>query len=355
MKLGVFLSYDTAVEVAQEAERLGYAVALAPEGFKSDAVSVLGAVAARTERIGIASGVMQIPARTPVLAALTAATLDAMSDGRFRLGLGVSNPDVSSGWYGVPFGQPLSRVREYVAVVRMALRGEPVRHAGRYFHLPPPGSAEAAHLRAAPVRADIPVYLAGVGPSSISLAGEIADGWIGVFCSPQRLAQSMRWLRAGRARAGLGMAGFEVLPSVPLGTGSEPAAAAEPLRGYFANFIGLGSPTGNVYGALATRMGYGSAVHEIGRKCRAGDRAGAACAVPFELMDETSLLGSAERIAPRMAEYARAGVTTLGVTLLYRSVAEQLAALRTAAEALRLAVSTSEPGLSVLLPPARKI
>jgi len=376
MKLGVFLSYDTAVEVAQEAERLGYAVALAPEGFKSDAVSVLGAVAARTRRIGIASGVMQIPARTPVLAALTAATLDAMSGGRFRLGLGASNPDVSLGWYGVPFGQPLGRVREYVEIVRTALRGEPVRHAGRHFQLPPPGSTEAAHLRAAPVRADIPVYLAGVGPGSVSLAGEIADGWIGVFCSPQRLEESLGWLRAGRDRAGLGMDGFEVLPSVPLGTGSEPEAAAAALRGYFANFIGLGSRSGSVYGGLATRMGYGSAVDEIRQKCQAGDRAAAARAVPFELVDETSLLGSVDRMARRMTEYARAGVTTLGVTLLYNSAAEQIAALRAAAEALRLAGAMappsrperqtperaapvpsrpSEPCLSVLLPPARNI
>jgi F420-dependent oxidoreductase-like protein len=336
MKLGVFLSYDTAVEVAEEAERLGYTVALAPEGFKSDAASVLGGVAARTRRIGLASGVMQIPARTPVLTALTAATLDAMSGGRFRLGLGVSNPDVSHGWYGVPFDQPLGRTREYVEIVRQALRGEPVRYAGRHFRLPPPGSTEAAHLRAAPVRADIPIYLAGVGPRSVSLAGEIADGWIGVFCSPSRIEESLDQLRAGRDRARLGMDGFEVLPSIPLGVGDDPVAAAEPLRGYFANFIGLGTRTSSVYGALAARMGHGRAADEIHERCRAGDRAAAARAVPFELMDETSLLGPTERIAQRLADYARAGVTTLGVTLLYATAAEQIAALRAAAGALRL-------------------
>ncbi len=336
MKLGVFLSYDTAVEVAKEAERLGYAIALAPEGFKSDAVSLLGGVAASTQRIGLASGVMQIPARTPVMTALTAATLDAMSGGRFRLGLGVSNPDVSLGWYGVPFDKPLGRVREYVEIVRMALRGGPVRYAGRHFQLPPPGSPEAAHLRAAPPRAGIPVYLAGVGPRSVSLAGEIADGWIGVFCSPQRIEESVSQLRAGRDRAGLGMDGFEILPSIPLGTGHDPAAAAEPLRGYFANFIGLGSRSGSIYGALATRMGHGRAAGEIHRMCRTGDRAGAARAVPFELIDQTSLLGPAERIARRMTDYARAGVTTLGVTPLCPSAADQIASLRVAAEALRL-------------------
>jgi F420-dependent oxidoreductase-like protein len=336
MKLGVFLSYGSAIEVAEEAERLGYAIALAPEGFKSDAVSLLGAVAARTERIGIASGVMQLPARTPVMTALTAATLDAMSGGRFRLGLGVSNPDVSLGWYGVPFDKPLERIREYVEIVRMALRGDPVRYAGRHFRLPPPGSAEAAHLRAAPLRADIPIYLAGVGPRSARLAGEIADGWIGVFCSPRRIEESLNQLRAGRDRAGLGMDDFEVLPSVPLGTGDDPAAAAEPLRGYFANFIGLGSRSSSIYGALMTRMGYGSEAGEIHRLCRAGDRAGAARAVPFELIDQVSLVGPTERIARRMADYARAGVTTLGVTALSPSTAGQIASLRVAAEALRL-------------------
>jgi F420-dependent oxidoreductase-like protein len=336
MKLGVFLSYGSAIEVAEEAERLGYAIALAPEGFKSDAVSLLGGVAARTQRIGLASGVMQIPARTPVMTALTAATLDAMSGGRFRLGLGVSNPDVSLGWYGVPFDEPLGRAREYVEIVRMALRGDPVRYAGRHFQLPPSGSAEAAHLRAAPPRAGLPIYLAGVGPRSISLAGEIADGWIGVFCSPQRIEESLIQLRAGRDRAGLDLDGFEILPSIPLGAGHDLAAAAEPLRGYFANFIGLGSRSSSIYGALMTRMGHGQAAGEIHRMCAAGDRAGAARAVPFELIDQVSLVGPAERISRRMTDYARAGVTTLGVTLLGPSAAGQIESLRVAARALRL-------------------
>jgi F420-dependent oxidoreductase-like protein len=341
MKLGVFLSHDSALEVAVEAERLGYAIALAPEGFKSDAASVLGAVAARTSRIALASGVMQIPARTPVLTALTAATLDAMSGGRFRLGLGVSNPDVSLGWYGVPFDQPLGRTREYVEILRMAWRGEPVRYRGRFFELPPSGAPEAAHLRGAPVRADIPVYLAGVGPRSVRLAAEIADGWIGVFSSPARIRESMEQVRAGRANAGLSVDGFEVLPSIPVGIGPDPRLAAEPLRGYFANFIGLGSRAASVYGALVTRMGFGEAADQIRTLCQAGDRAGAARAVPFELMDATSLLGPPERIARRMADYASAGVTTLGLTLLQSSATAQVAALAAAAEALALMPATA--------------
>lgn len=341
MRLGIFLHHDGAVRVAVEAERLDYAYALAPEGFRSDAASVLGAVASWTDRIRLAPGVMQIPARTPVMTALTAATLDSLSGGRFCLALGVSNPDVSAGWYGVDFAKPLARVREYVEIVRMALRGAPVRYQGEHFRLPPPGTAEAAHLRAAPVRADLPIYLAGVGPGSLRLAGEIADGWIGVFCPPERLAESLEHVRAGRERAGRTMEGFEVMPSIPIGVGDDPERAAEPLRPYFANFIGLGSKEKSIYYALATRMGFGAAAAKIHDLCAAGDRAGAARAVPFELMDRTSLLGDAKRIATRMSEFEAAGVTTLGLTSLATSVDGHLEAVRVAADASRLRLATA--------------
>lgn len=337
MKLGVFVSQDTGVPIAREAERLGYAMALAPEGFKCDAPSVLGAMAASTDAIGLASGVMQIPARAPVLAALTAATLNAMSGGRFRLGLGVSNPDVSHGWYGVPFDRPLARTREYVEVVRMALRGEPVRHEGRHYPLPPAGATEAACLRGVPAAADVPIYLAAVGDANLELAGEIADGWIGVFCPPARLEESLRHVRKGRERAGASMDGFEVMPSVPVSVGDDPVAAADAMRGYFANFIGLGSRERSVYHRLVTSMGYGDAADEIRAAQQAGDRAGAAAAVPFELMDEVSLIGPAPRIAGRLAEYARSGVTTLGLTPLATTIDEQFEILRVTAEALSLA------------------
>ena len=338
MRLGVFLSQDSGVPVAQEAERLGYAVALVPEGFKQDAASLLGAVAATTSRIRLASGVMQIPARTPVLTALTAATVDGLSGGRFALGLGVSNPDVSRGWYGAPSDRPLARTREYVDIVRLALAGRPVRYPGRHYRLPPDGVDEVAHLRAATVRADLPIWLAAVGPANLELAGEIADGWVGVFTSPARLAESLRHVAKGRAVVGKDLAGFEVLPSVPISVGPDPVAAADRLRGYFANFIGLGSRERSIYHRLVTELGYGDAADEIRARTRAGDRAGAAAAVPFELMDATSLIGSAERIAPRLAEYAEAGVTTLGLTPPAGTTADHLETLRVAATAMRLPV-----------------
>jgi F420-dependent oxidoreductase-like protein len=335
MKLGVFVSHDNATYIAREAENLGYAMALTPEGFRSDAVSVLGAIAACTQRIGLAAGVMQIPARTPVMTALTAATLDDLSGGRFRLGLGVSNARVSHGWYGVPFAHPLGRTREYVAIVRAALRGEPVHFQGRHFTLPPAGVTEAAHLNFAPVRADVPLYLGGIGPQAIALAGEIGDGWIGSFCSPARIEEAVGQLGVGRARAGLSLDRFEVVPSVPLSFNPDLAEAANPLREYYAYFLGLGG-TSSRYHALAARMGYGTAAAQIQELRRAGDFTRAARVVPFELIDELSLLGSTERIARRIAEYARAGVTTLGITLP-GLLPLQSNGLQVAATALRLA------------------
>ncbi|MEU5210193.1 LLM class flavin-dependent oxidoreductase [Streptomyces sp. NPDC020742] len=336
MQLGIFLNREGALAMAVEAERLGFGYALAPEGFRSDAVSVLGAVAAVTERIRLAPGVMQIPARTPVMAALTAATLNDLSGGRFALALGVSNPDVSQGWYGVPFDAPLARAREYVEVVRLALSGAPVRYEGEHFRLPPSGGGTPAHLHAAAVGTDLPVFLAGVRPGSLRLAGAVADGWIGVFCPPERLAESVATIAASRAEAGRDMAGFEVLPSIPIGVGEDVERAAEPLRPYFANFLGLGSKERSIYFALAVRMGFGAAAAEVHERCAAGDRAGAARAVPLEFMDQVSLIGDARRIAARMAEYAAAGVTTLGLTSLAFSVDGHLANIRVAAEAHRL-------------------
>ena len=180
MKLAVNLVATDAVALAVRAEKLGYELVLAPEGYRSDAVSVLGLVAGRTERIALGSCVMQIPARPPATAAMTAATLDALSDGRFRLGLGVSNPDVSEGWYGVPFDGPLGRTREYVEIVRAALKGAPVTYVGSHFQLPSGTRASAPlHLYTERLRPTMPIYLAAVGPQNLRLAGRIADGWLG--------------------------------------------------------------------------------------------------------------------------------------------------------------------------------
>src|SRR6266516_485322 len=304
MRLGLNLGYWRAgddaenLALAREADRLGYAVAWAAEAWGSDVVSVLSWVAAQTERIDVGSAIMQIPARAPAMTAMTAATLDTLSGGRFRLGLGVSGPLVSEGWYGVRFGQPLARTREYVEITRRALRRETLRYQGRHYTLPlPDGPGKALKLTVHPVRDRIPVYLAAVGPKNLELTGEIADGWLAIFFSPEHAAGSLDPIRAGRAKAlgdaaGDELSGFDVVPTGPLIVGDDVAAAADAVRGYAALYIGgMGSREQNFYNALARRMGFDQAADEVQERYLARDYAGAQAAVPFELIDQTALLG----------------------------------------------------------------
>lgn len=306
MRLGLNLVYQGAGPLARAAEELGYAVALAPEGYRSDAPSLLGYVAGQTATIALASGVMQIPGRSPAMAALTAATLDSLSGGRFRLGLGVSNPDVSDGWYGVAFDHPLARTREYVEIVRAALAGGPVRYEGRYHRLGGAGGSGAPlHLLTEPLRAELPIYLGAMGARNLRLAGEIADGWIGVFVSPTMVKGAVAEIADGRGRAGKAMVGFDVLPCLPTSFADDLEQAADLLRNQFVYLLGIGDPGRNFFCATAGRLGFAPAVADIHDRLQEGDRAGAAAAVPFDLIDETSLIGPMDRVARRMRDYAR--------------------------------------------------
>ena len=341
MRLGVNLGYWGAgndsdnLALAKEADRLGYAVVWAAEAYGSDAATVLAWVAAQTERIDVGSAVFQIPGRTPALTAMTAATLDTLSGGRFRLGLGVSGPQVSEGWHGVRFDKPLARTREYVAIVRSALRREVVRADGEFFTLPlPDGPGRALRLTVHPVRDHIPLYLAAVGPRNLELAGEVADGWLAIFLSPEHTGEWLAHIATGRARAGLGLEGFDVVPTVPVVVGDDLERCAEPLRAYTALYVGgMGSRQQNFYNDLAVRMGYADAAADVQDRYLARDYEGAAAAVPFELVDRTSLIGPPERIADGMRAYADAGVTTLSVATSAPPLQERLATLRVAAEA----------------------
>jgi len=316
MRLSAHLVHENAGELARCAERVGFDLVICGEGYRSDAASVLGMVAGQTRTIGLASGVMQIPARSPGLAALTAATLDSMSGGRFRLGLGVSNPDVSEGWYGVPFDKPLSRTREYVAIVRAALSGQPVRFQGEHYRLPA-GRRDAAplHLATDSENTHIPVYLAALSSRNLRLAGEIADGWIGAFVSPESLVEAVADLRDGRQRAGKEMTGFDVAPSVPTLFVDDVAAGVQRLRGHYAHFLAMGDPERNVYSALAGRLGFGTAMTEFHRLASGGDLQKAAGAIPDELIDRVSLIGPVDRVAERMREFEAGGATTLTIML----------------------------------------
>jgi F420-dependent oxidoreductase-like protein len=243
---------------------------------------------------------------------------------------------VSEGWHGVRFDKPLGRTREYVDIVRLALSRRRLAYSGDHWTLPlPDGPGKALTLTVHPVREHIPVYLAAVGPKNLELAGEIADGWLAVFFAPEHASVSLEPLRAGLAKAGRDPAAFDVVPTVPVVVGDDWTRAADAVRGYTALYIGgMGSREKNFYHQLARRMGYEQAADQVQDAYLARDYATAAAAVPLDLLDSTSLLGPAERIADRLPAYAEAGVTTLTVAMLAPSLEERLATLRTMVDAL---------------------
>ncbi|MGH3447993.1 MAG: LLM class F420-dependent oxidoreductase, partial [Nocardioidaceae bacterium] len=319
MRLGLNMGYvmsksvDEYVTLAQEAERLGYSVAWAAEAYGSDSPTLLSYVAAKTERIDVGAAVMQIPARTPAATAMTAATLDLLSHGRFRLGLGVSGPQVSEGWHGVRFAKPLARTREYVDIVNQALARQTVQHHGEFFTLPlPDGPGKALKLTVHPMREHIPTYLAAVGPKNLELAGEIADGWLAVFFSPEYSHEAFASIDAGREAGGRVEEPFDVAPTVPVSVGDDLRACADPIRGYAALYVGgMGSRKQNFYNQLARRMGFEEAAEKVQDLFLDKRHREAMAAVPFEFIDQTSLIGPQARIADRLQAFAEAGVTTL--------------------------------------------
>ncbi|GGC58388.1 LLM class F420-dependent oxidoreductase [Hoyosella rhizosphaerae] len=319
--------------VAIEADKLGFSSVWVAEAYGSDAATVMAWIAAHTKNIDIGSAVMQIPARTPALTAMTAATLDTMSGHRFRLGLGVSGPQVSEGWHGVRFGQPLARTREYVDIVRMALRREKLRYDGKHYTLPlPDGPGKSIQLTVQGARADIPIYLAAIGPKNLELTGEIADGWLGMFVAPRTLPEQLAAVSAGRSKANKTLDGFDVAPTLPLVPGDDWRAAADATRMFTALYVGgMGSRDKNFYNSNAARMGYADAAAEVQDLFLARKYQEAQAALPAEFLDEVGLLGSADRIAEKMRAYAEAGVTNLVISVMPGT--DPFNVLRTAAEA----------------------
>jgi F420-dependent oxidoreductase-like protein len=342
MRLGIALGapggpaeVQDLVRLAHEAERLGFATAWTAEAYGCDAATTLGWIAAQTTRIGLGAAVLQIPARTPAMTAMTAVTLDLLSGGRFHLGLGVSGPAVSEGWHGARFNPPLARTREYVEIVRTALSGERVDYQGAQYTVPLAGN-RPLRLSVRPPR-PVPIYLAAVGPKAAELAGEIADGWLAAFFSPEHSAGRVTTIRAARAAAGR-EGRFEVIATVPLWVGDDLAAAADQLRDYFALYIGgMGTRERNFYNRFAREIGYEEEAALIQDRFLARDRAGAAAAVPLRLIDETALVGPKEHLAERLRCYAEAGVDTVTLWPFGQPAEAAAAALRTAAAALDLA------------------
>ena len=332
MRLGLYLGYappgtnpTELVALAQEAERLGYDSAWAAEAWGTDAVTVLAWLAATTTTIKVGSAILQIPARTPANTAMTAATLDLMSGGRFVLGLGTSGPQVVEGWHGEPWGKPLAKTREYVELVRSALRRETLEHDGEQYQLPyrgpgATGLGKPLKLMMRPLRADVPIYLASLRPKSVELAAEIADGWLPVFFSPERARETFP---APFARNGL-----EIAACAPAVLSDDLASARDALRPYYALYVGgMGAPGTNFYNDLACTYGYEVEAEKIQLLFLDGKQREAAAAVPDALVDELALVGPRDRIADRLSAWRESGATTLLVSTRDRATVQALAEL----------------------------
>ena len=314
---GATLSPD--VDRVLEAERLGYDSVWTAESYGSDAVTTIAWIAARTTRIHVGTAIMQIGARTPAASAMTAMTLDALSGGRFRLGLGVSNPQVVEGWHGQRFGKPLARTREYVSIVRAILRREkPVEFSGEYYQIPyagPDATSLGKPLKSIlHGRADLPIYLAAIGPKNVALAAEIADGWIPTLFAPSRIRMFREWLDEGLRRAGGPKPKFDVMAACPVVVGDDVGACLAQHKPAVALYVGgMGARSRNFYNETVRRYGYAEAAQTIQDLYLAGKKREAEAAVPDALVDEVGLFGPRERIRERLAAYREAGVTTLAV------------------------------------------
>jgi F420-dependent oxidoreductase-like protein len=325
MRLGINFGYWGSgpadnVALAQEAERLGFHSAWTAEAYGSDAVTPLTWIAAQTTTLNIGSAILQMPARTPAMTAMTAATIDVLSNGRFLLGLGLSGPQVVEGWHGQPYGKPLVRTREYVEIVREILRREkPLEHTGEHYAIPyqgpgATGLGKPLKLIVHPRRADIPIYLAAIGPKNTALTAEIADGWLPIFFSPYRVDVFKPALDEGFARAGGGksLASFDIAPTVTVIVTDDVEGGRNLMKPALALYIGgMGARGRNFYNDLACRYGFDAAAKEIQDLYLDGKKQEATAAVPDELVDEVALVGPRERIADRLDAWRDCGITTL--------------------------------------------
>jgi F420-dependent oxidoreductase-like protein len=312
VRVGLFLAYwpwfspEEQVELARQADREGLDSVWVSEAWGQDVVSVLGHLTAVTERVGLGSGLLQIPARSPAMTAMTAATLDVLSGGRFRLGLGVSGPQVSEGWHGVRFARPLARTREYVEVVRAALaRDGPLEYRGEEFQLPLEGSdlGRPLKLLAKPVQERVPVYLGAIGPKAVEQAARIADGWLPFMFSPERADELLEPFRG---------TDVDISPVVMVCVDEDRERARDLARPWLALYMGaMGAKQRNFYVDTAERFGHGESARRVQELFQAGDREGAAAALSDELIEGSAICCRPGGLDERLAEYERAGATTL--------------------------------------------
>ncbi|WCB94328.1 Putative coenzyme F420-dependent oxidoreductase [Baekduia alba] len=342
MKLGVHIGYwglgltsADQLAIVQEAERLGYDSVWTAEAYGSDAATILAWLAGQTSTIKLGSGIFQMPGRSAAMTAMTAATIDQLSDGRMLLGIGSSGPQVSEGWHGVRFGKQIQRTREYIEVLRIALARERLEYHGETIDLPlPDGPGKALKLTIAPVQERMPIYLAAIGPKNTALAGEVADGWMPTLLSPEHLPMLRENLEEGAARVGRTLDGFDIAPTVNVNiTEDDLDGARDAMRPFIALYIGgMGSREKNFYNTLVQRYGFEDEAREVQDLYLAGKKEEAAAALPTELIDLVSLVGPADRVRDRLRAFKAAGVGTLGVSPMAWTREERIRQLRLVAE-----------------------
>jgi F420-dependent oxidoreductase-like protein len=341
MKLGAYLGYwgvgmgsGDLLGMVREAERLGYDSVWSAEAYGSDAATVLAYLAAGTSTIKLGSAIFQMPGRSPAMTAMTAATIDQLSDGRMLLGIGSSGPQVAEGWHGQRFARQLQRTREYIEVVRMALSRERVEFHGETIELPlPDGPGKPLKLMIAPAQERIPIYLAAIGPKNTALAGEIADGWIPTFFSPEHVATFRTLLEEGAARSGRSLEGFDIAPVVNAYVSEDLEHARNLMRPGLALYIGgMGSREQNFYNRLVQRYGFGAEAKEIQDLYLSGKKDEAAEAIPAGLIDLVSLCGPRDVVRARLAAFRHAGVGTLMVAPMAFTAEDRTEQLQAIAE-----------------------
>src|ERR1700684_3723386 len=322
------------LETVLEAERLGYDSVWAAEAYGSDAASVLAWLAGQTSKIRLGSGISQSLVRSATMPAMTAATIDQLSDGRMILGIGSSGPQVAEGWHGQRFAKQLQRTRDYVAVVRMALARERVDSHGETLEFPPPdGPGKALKLTISPVQEHIPIYLAAIGPKNTALAGEIADGWIPTLFSPEHVSELRPLLQEGADRVGRSLDGFDIAPTVNVFVTDDLPDARNAMRPFIALYVGgMGSRKQNFYNNLVCRYGFEEQAKVIQDLYLEGKREEAMAAIPDALIDTVSLCGPKDVVRERLAVYRDAGVGTLGITPIAFTKDDRLEQLRLVAE-----------------------
>jgi F420-dependent oxidoreductase-like protein len=340
MRIGLGINYaggfkEVAAEVA-DLERAGLDIVFVPEAYSFDAVSALGYLAASTDRVELASGILQLYTRTPTLTAMTAAGLDYVSDGRFTLGLGASGPQVIEGFHGVPYDAPIARTREVIEICRQVWRRERLQYQGDHYTIPLPAEAgtglgKPLKLINKPVRERIPILVAALGPKNVELAAEVAEGWQPIFFLPEK-AQDV-WgnaLATGKATRDPALGDLEVFAGPTLAIGENVEPLREVVKPHLALYIGgMGAKGKNFYHTLATRYGYGEAADRIQELYLAGDKEAAAKAVPDELVRDVSLIGTPGFVKERVAAFREAGVTTLNVVPIAGTAAERVKLIET--------------------------